>query len=73
MVKEAAPSLRKLSLTEPPMASIEVRIPTNAVIPTAIIRMVNTDLNLFVFTECKATFKFSRKRGDMIKKGEDFM
>jgi len=73
MVKEEAPSLLKLSVTEPPIASIAVRMPTNAVMPTAIIRMVKIDLNLFVFTEVNATFRFSRKRGERIKKRGRFI
>jgi hypothetical protein len=73
MVNEDAPRLLKLSFTEPPIASMAVRMPTRAVIPTAIINMVSTDLNLFVFTEVMATFKFSLKSGDIIKKRGRFM
>jgi hypothetical protein len=73
IVNEAAPRLLKLSLTEPPIASIEVRMPTRAVIPTAMIKIVKIDLNLFVLTEVSATFRFSLKSGDIIVRREDFI
>jgi RNA polymerase-interacting CarD/CdnL/TRCF family regulator len=43
------------------MESMAVRIPTNAVIPTAMIIMVSTVLKRFERSEWNATLKFSEK------------
>jgi hypothetical protein len=41
--------------------SIAVRIPTNAVIPIAIINTVKTVRNRLLRIDCKAIFRFSKK------------
>lgn len=41
-----------------------VKTPTNDVIPTAIIRIVNIDLNLLLAIDFNATLKFSLKSGE---------
>jgi len=59
IVKEFEPMLEKLSLMDPFRASIDVRIPTNAIIPKAIIRMVNTVRSICPRTADRAILIFS--------------
>jgi hypothetical protein len=42
------------------MDSMAVRIPTRAVIPTAIINTVSIDLKILLFIDCKAILIFSK-------------
>jgi len=58
-VKELAPMLEKVLFKEPSIASIEVRIPTKAVIPMAMMIAVKNVRSLLPFTDCKATLTFS--------------
>lgn len=46
MVKELEPMLEKLLLMDPFSASIEVKMPTNAIIPNAMMRIVKTVLSI---------------------------
>ena len=60
MLKVFAPMLVKLSLMESLIESIAVKIPTKAVIPIAIIKIVKTVLSKLLLTDCKAIFIFSK-------------
>jgi hypothetical protein len=60
MVKEFEPMLEKVLFNELLMASIEVKIPTKAIKPKAIIRAVKKVRSLLLFTDCMATFTFSK-------------
>ena len=68
-----APIRLKLSVTEPFIASMAVRIPTSAMMPMAIIRMVRIERNLLVLTAVRETFKFSRNKGENLKKDGRFI
>jgi hypothetical protein len=59
MVKELEPMLEKVLFNELLMASIEVKIPTKAIIPMDIISAVITALVLLAPMEVKAIFIFS--------------
>jgi hypothetical protein len=59
MVKELAPILENVLFNDPSIASIEVKIPTNAVIPIAIMIAVKNVRSLLPFTDCIATLTFS--------------
>jgi len=58
-LKEFDPILLKLLFKEYKIVSIAVKIPTRAVIPTIIIKMVSKDLNKLDFIELSAIFIFS--------------
>ena len=73
MVMVLAPILLKLSVTDPFMASMAVRIPTRAIIPMAIIIMVRTERSRLVLTAVSETFKFSRTKGVNRKKAGYFI
>jgi hypothetical protein len=59
MVKELAPILEKVLFSEPSIASIDVKIPTSAVSPIAMIMAVKNVLSLLPLTDCIATLTFS--------------
>ena len=59
ILKLFEPMLEKLSVILPFSASIEVRIPTIAIIPNEIISAVSTALSLLPFIDPMATFIFS--------------
>ena len=58
ILKVLAPILVKLSLMEDLMDSIAVCIPTKAVIPIAIMKIVSTVRSRFVRIDCRAIFIF---------------
>jgi hypothetical protein len=60
MVKELEPMLEKLLLMDPFKASMDVKIPTRAMIPKAMIRMVRTVRSICPRMADKAIFTFSR-------------
>jgi hypothetical protein len=60
MVKELDPILEKLLLMDPFKASIEVRMPTNAMIPKAMMRIVRTVLSIWLRMAVRAILTFSR-------------
>jgi hypothetical protein len=59
MVNELAPMLENVLFKDPSIASIDVKIPTNAVMPIAMIIAVKNVRSLLPFTDCKATLTFS--------------
>jgi len=59
MVKELEPMLEKVLFNELLIASIEVKIPTKAIIPMAIINAVKTVRSLLSLIEPKATLILS--------------
>src|SRR5690606_20579710 len=61
MVKELAPMEENESVNEFLIASIDVRIPTNAVIPMAIISAVRNVRSLLLLIDCNESFTFSRR------------
>ena len=59
MVNEFDPMLEKLLLIEALIASMDVRIPTSAIIPKAIISTVRMVLKAWLLIACKEIFIFS--------------
>jgi hypothetical protein len=59
MVNELAPIIEKVLVMEPLIESIAVVMPTNAISPMAIITMVKTVRNAFVFIESQEIRRFS--------------
>lgn len=70
MVKVFAPMLLKLLFSDDFMTSIDVKIPTKAAIPNAIIKMVKIALSSCPLIEDKATRIFSRVRSSGLLVGE---
>ena len=61
ILKEFDPIAENESETDPRIASIDVRMPTNAVIPIATISAVRNVRSLFALIECNDSFTLSRK------------
>ena len=59
IVNEFAPMAVKFELIAPLMESMAVRIPTNAMIPIAMIKAVSVARSFWLLMLCIATFKFS--------------
>jgi hypothetical protein len=62
MVKELAPIIVNWLVRDDLIASIAVSIPTNAMIPKAIIQIVRIALTLLDFMARNAILRFSRRR-----------
>jgi hypothetical protein len=60
ILKELLPILLKLSFREYKMVSIAVKIPTSAVMPTVMIRMVSADRNKLDLNDPIANLMFSK-------------
>ena len=60
---EFAPIFPKFSLIRAFKESVAVKIPTNDVIPMAMISIVSTDLSLLLCIDFKETLKFSFNKG----------